>query len=284
MGGRIGRVGVVDVEAAGKDEDGLKLFVVDFFSACTDDGKPNGCSGEKAGAFGLSTLAEGWSCLCSEVAAVVEGVGPDLWLMSGTFPGNPDGTLCKVAKLEGDGALILVAGVGIVGGVVELAKGDPKTDVAVPWSRVFDKTGADVDALRVPKEGSAFADSRGANDSPIEPEAGGTEEDDPNADEEDPKAVEEPPNADAVPKDRLPKTFGVVLSFANAETAGGTGPETEDEADSGPRMEELNAGAGDAPKAEVDEPAPSIKEGEGRTPTLFVSHSVALGFTGLGWC
>jgi hypothetical protein len=281
MGGRIGRVGVV--EAAEKDEDGLKLFVVDFFSACinvVDDGKVNGCPGKKAGAVGLSTVAEGWSFLCSEVTAIVGGVGPALWLMSGTLLGNPDGTLCEATKLEGAGPLTLVARVDNVD-VVELAKGDPKTDVAVPCSRIFDKTGADVDAVGMSKEEPAFADSRSTDDSPIEPETGGTEEDDPKADEVVPKAEEEPPNADAVPKDRLPKTFGVALRFANAEAAD---PGTEDEADSGPGMEELNAEAGDTPKTEVDKPAPGMNEDERRTSKLFVGHSVALGFTGLGWC
>ena len=48
---------------------------------------------------------------------------------------------------------------------------------------------------------------------------------------------------------------------------------------------ETGAGAGDVPKAEVDdELAPSMAEGEGRTPKLPVSHSVALGFSGWGWC
>jgi len=40
--GRIRRVGIVDVEATGKDKHGLKLLVVDFFSVCTGvvgDGK-----------------------------------------------------------------------------------------------------------------------------------------------------------------------------------------------------------------------------------------------------
>ena len=49
---------------------------------------------------------------------------------------------------------------------------------------------------------------------------------------------------------------------------------------------ETGAGAGDFPKTEVDdELAPSIMtEGEGLTPKLLVSHSVALGFSGWGWC
>ena len=43
-------------------------------------------------------------------------------------------------------------------------------------------------------------------------------------------------------------------------------------------------GAGDVPKTGVDdELAPSMTEGEGLTPKLLVSHSVALGFGGWGW-
>lgn len=46
---------------------------------------------------------------------------------------------------------------------------------------------------------------------------------------------------------------------------------------------ETGAGAGDVPKTEVDdELAPSMTEGEGLTPKLLVSHSVALGFSGWG--
>jgi hypothetical protein len=59
--GRIGRVGVVDVELLGNGEDELKIFVVDFVSVCTDvvdDGVPKDCPGEKAAALGLSTDAE----------------------------------------------------------------------------------------------------------------------------------------------------------------------------------------------------------------------------------
>ena len=61
IGGRIGRVGVVDVELLGNGEDELKIFVVDFVSVCADvadDGVPKGCAGEKADALGLSTDAE----------------------------------------------------------------------------------------------------------------------------------------------------------------------------------------------------------------------------------
>ena len=74
------------------------------------------------------------------------------------------------------------------------------------------------------------------------------------------------------------------MRFANAEAAGGTGGAAEGIADPGAGMEEPKAEVGGVPKAEVDELAPSITEGEGRTPKLFVSHSVARGFKGLGWC
>jgi len=48
---------------------------------------------------------------------------------------------------------------------------------------------------------------------------------------------------------------------------------------------ETGAGAGDVPNTDVDdELAPSITDGEGLTPKLLVSHSVALGFSGWGWC
>ena len=61
IGGRIGRVGVVDVELLGNGADELKIFVVDVVSVCADvadDGVPEGCPGEKADALALSTDAE----------------------------------------------------------------------------------------------------------------------------------------------------------------------------------------------------------------------------------
>jgi hypothetical protein len=62
--------------------------------------------------------------------------------------GNRDVSLCE-ANMEDDGASILVAGFGNVDGLVAMSHPNTGTDVAVPWSRVFDKTGTDVDALRV---------------------------------------------------------------------------------------------------------------------------------------
>jgi hypothetical protein len=239
------------------------------------------------------------------------GVEPALRLTSETLLGNPDGALCEAAKMEDDddGASTAAAGVGDAEGVVDLAKGDdPKTDVAFAWSPKFDKTGVDVDAPKGEKDEFEFAfpDSRKLDTtSAVEPEALGTEEVDvdPKAGVEVcPKNAEEvvevelpPPNAELLPKLRLPpKTFGVVLRFANAEAAGGTefgaeecgaawavsdvGIEDDPKAETG-------GGAGDVPKAEVDdELAPSMTEGEGLTPKVPVSHSVALGFSGWGWC
>lgn len=88
-----------------------------------------------------------------------------------------------------------------------------------------------------------------------------------------PKAEEEePPNAEPDPK-----TFGVVLILANADAVGGAAAGAE----------EPNAEVDEAPKTEVEELAPEVSnmtEGEGRTPKLLVSHSVALGLSGWGWC
>ena len=211
--------------------------------------------GEKAGALGLSTVVEGWSCFCSETATVdVGSVRPALVSMFGAFIflGNPDGALCEVEKAEDDGTSNAAAGVGDVDGIARLGKGDPKADVAVPWCPMFATTSAEVDAPKGEKEELASAGFCAANGTPIAPEALGVEE-------VEPKADGDVPNADPGPKPRLPKTFGVVLRFAKAE-------------------------AGGVPKAEVDEPAPTMTEGEGRTPKLSVSHAVGLGFNGWGWC
>lgn len=163
IGGRIGRVGVIDVEAAGDDEEGPKLFAVGPFSAwigVVDDGRPNGFPGEKAVALGLSTVAEGRSCFCSENAVFdVGGVGAALGSTLGkmTFLGNPDGKLCEAENAEDDDASNPTTGAGdVVDGTAEdVAKGDPKPDAAVPWSPIFDTTGADVDA------------PKGENDEPV---------------------------------------------------------------------------------------------------------------------
>jgi len=99
---------------------------------------------KKRAPLGLRTLAE------RDHAYVRghEGVRLVLCLMSDTLLGNPDGELCKAAKMEDDGASALVTGVGNVDGVAEAAKSDLKTYVVVPWFRVFDKTGANVDSQR----------------------------------------------------------------------------------------------------------------------------------------
>ena len=167
---------------------------------------------------------------------------------------------------------------------------------------MFDTAGADADAPKGENDKFVFADSRRLlldTTSAVEPEpeGPGTEKVvDPKADPEEacpcpPNAEDDdddeapPPNAELAPKARLPNTF-VVLRFANADAAGATevgaavsGVGTED-----PKAER-GAGTGDVPKAEVDdELAPKMAEGEGLTPNVPVSHSVALGFSGCGWC
>src|SRR5260221_8148481 len=60
IGGRIGRVGVDDVEEdAGGDEEGTKIFAEGPFLACSgvvDGATVNSFPGEKADALGLSTV------------------------------------------------------------------------------------------------------------------------------------------------------------------------------------------------------------------------------------
>lgn len=72
IGVRIGRVGVDDVETAGRDDDGIKGFAADVSSsaACLGGGAPNG---EKAGALGLSVSVGGRSCFSPEAGAKVVG-------------------------------------------------------------------------------------------------------------------------------------------------------------------------------------------------------------------
>jgi hypothetical protein len=100
-------------------------------------------------------------------------------LTSDALPGNPDGTLCEAAKMEGGGGATTAAaaGVGDDDGVVEgLAKGDPKIDVGFPWSPMFDTTGADVEGPKGEKDVFAFTESRRVDGTSVEPEALGTEE------------------------------------------------------------------------------------------------------------
>ena len=59
IGGRIGRVGVDDVEDAGDDEEGPKIFVFLACSGVVDGATLNSFPGEKAGALGLSTVVGG---------------------------------------------------------------------------------------------------------------------------------------------------------------------------------------------------------------------------------
>jgi hypothetical protein len=285
IGVRIGRVGVVDVAPRGLDGDEPKIPAAGFVSGVVDDNDaPNACPGEKACALGLSAAAE--------AAVDMGGVELGLKLIFDPLLANPNGALCEAAKKEDGGASTAAAGVGVPDGVVlGLAKGDPKRDVAFPCSPRFDTTGADVDGPKGENDEFAFAVSRRLDTtSAVEPEALGTEEVvDPKADAEEacpPNAEDDddelPPNAELAPKRRLPtNTFGVVLRFANAEAAGTTEVGGAVSGVEDPKTE-TGAGAGDAPKAEVDdELAPNMAEGEGLAPK--VSHSVALGFNGLGW-
>ena len=116
-----------------------------------------------------------------------------------------------------------------------------------------------------------FVDPRNAAESPATFETCAEGKALPKA-EDAPKAEEEePPNVEPDPK-----TFGVVLIFANADAVKGAGAGAD----------EPNAEVDDAPKTEVEELAPELfnmTEGEGRTPKLLVSHSVALGLSGWGW-
>jgi hypothetical protein len=128
MGGRIGRVAVVDVETVGNDHDGPNGFSAGFFSSCTDgvdDGAPNDRPGEKAGALGLRALAGGF---CAEAAEMPIAGG--VALLFSTLLGSPDGALCEAEKVEDDDSTAPVAGVGDVDRV-DLANGDPKVDAAL---------------------------------------------------------------------------------------------------------------------------------------------------------
>jgi hypothetical protein len=149
------------------------------------------------------------------------------------------------------------AGAGGIDGTADWAKGDPpKADVAVPWSPIFEMIGADVDAPKGENEELVSADG-----TPSFPEVSGTEEVEPKTEEDVPKAGEALPNAKPL---RFPKTFGVVLRFANAEAAGGTefvvaGGMVDPDA----TLEDPKADVGGIPKAEVDELVPTMTEGEG---------------------
>jgi hypothetical protein len=144
-----------------------------------------------------------------------------------------------------------------------------------------------VDAPKGEKEEEAgFVGSPSTEGSVVVFEAPGVEEVAPKAEEEALNIEEELPNAEPVPKIRFPKTFGVVLRFANADGAGGTTELGADGApDAGAEIEDPKAEAGGAPRTGFDELDPegaSIAEGDGRTPKLSESHTVALGFSGLG--
>jgi hypothetical protein len=167
----------------------------------------------------------------------------------------------------------MTAAVGICDiAAVGLLNGEPKIDVVAPCASAFKTAGVEADVPNDEKEVFVFMGPRNAAESPVALETPCAEGKAlPNA--EAPKGEEEePPNAEPDPK-----TFGVVLIFANADAIGGAAAGAE----------EPNAEVEDAPKTEVEELAPevsSMTEGEGRTPKLLVSHSVALGLSGWGWC
>lgn len=287
IGGRIGRVGVEDVEDAGDNEEGPKIFTFLACSGVVDGATLNSFPGEKAGALGLRTVVGSWSCFCSETVTVDVGrSGPALGSMFGAFIlGNPDGALCEAEKAEDEGASNAAAGVGDADGSAGLENGDPKVDVAVPWFPMFATTGAEVDTPKGEREELASPGFCTADGSPpIVPEAVGAKEVEPKVEGGVPKAEEVLLNAEPGPKPRFPKTFGVVLRFANAEAVGGTELAVEGTGGPDTGLECPKAEAGGVPKAEVEEPVPTITEGEGRTPKLSVSHAVALGFNGWGWC
>ena len=148
--------------------------------------------------------------------------------------------------------------------------------MAVPCPPIFDTTGADVDAPKGENEELVVP----ADWTPTVPEGAGADEV-PKAEGGIPKAEEVVPNAELP---RPPKTFDVVLRFANAEAAGGTELAAEGIAVPVSGLGVPKADVGGGPKAEVDGGAPTMTEGEGRTPKVSESHSVALGFNGWGWC
>jgi len=234
IGGRIGRVGVDDVEDAGDDEEGPKIFAFLACSGVVDGATLNSFPGEKAGALGLSTVVGSWLCSCSETVTVDVGSGgPALGSTFGAFIlRNPDGALCEAEKAEDGSASNAAAGVGDVDGSAGLENGDPKVDVTVPWFPMFATTGAEVDALKGEREELALPGFCTADGSPPTiPEAVGAEEVESKAEGDGPKAEGVLLNTDAGPKPRFPKTFGVVLRFANAEAVGGIEPAVEGAAD-----------------------------------------------------
>jgi hypothetical protein len=286
MGRRIGRVAVVDVEPDGSADDGPERFSGKLISSCTDvvdNGVPNERPGEKAGAFGLRVVA---GAACAEVEILVAGmVALVSKVVSCTLLGNPDGALCKAEKVE-DGDSTTPAGGAKNVDPLSLENGGPEADAAVLWSPVPDTTGADVEAPKG-EEKAGFVGSPSTEGPVVVLEDPTAEEVVPKPEEEAPNSVEGLQNAEPETKFRLPKTFGVVLRFANADAAGGTMEFWADGApEAGAGIEDPKAeAAGCMPKTEVDELDPgaaSMTDGDGRNPKLSVSHSVALGFSGLG--
>jgi hypothetical protein len=269
IGVRIGRVGVDDVERIGGVDDGPKGFAVDAPSAEVLGGVVlNWCPGEKVGALELSALGRARSCFAAEV----EGMAVGLALVTKPvcdklLVGNPDGALWEEVKAGGMTAAVGICDIAAVGPL----NGEPKIDVAAPCASAFKTAGVEADVPNGEKEEFVFTGPRNAAESPAAletPCAGGKAL----SNAEAPKGEEEdPPNAEPDPK-----TFGVVLIFANADAVGGAAAGAE----------EPKAEVDEAPKTEVEELAPELSnmtDGEGRTPKLLVSHSVALGLSGWGW-
>lgn len=278
IGGRIGRVGVDDVESTGGVDDEPKGFAVDVPSDPDLGGVvPNWYPGEKAGALGLSALVGTRSCFSAEAESLAAAsVAPAPTPACDVSVGNPGGALWEEGK-----AGVMTAGVGTCDvAAVGLPNDELKNDVATPCPSVFKTAGVEADAPN--GDELAFIAPRNAAESLVAfelPKAEGGEL--PKAVDGAAKAEEEPPNAESDPKLRAPpKTFGVVLIFANADAVKGA-------AGAGVGTEEPKAEVDDAPKTEFDELVPEVSnmtEGEGRTPKLSVSHSVALGFRILDWC
>ena len=275
IGVRIGRVGVEDVERTGGVVDGPKGFAVDAPSNAGLGGVvPNWCPGEKAGAVGLSVPVGARSSFSVEAEAMVAPVPKPV---CNILVGNPEGALWEDEKAGVMTAVVWTCDVAAAGPL----NGELKIDVAARCPSLFKTAGVEADDPNGKKEEFAFVGPRNAAESPPALETPCTEGSElPKAEGGAPKAEEEePPNAEPDPKLLLPKTFGVVLIFANADAVEGAGAGTE----------EPNAEVDGAPKTEVEELAPeasNMTEGEGRTPKLLESHSVALGLSVLGrcWC
>jgi len=193
---------------------------------------------------------------------------------------NPGGALWEDEK-AGVGATTAVVWTCEFG-AIGLPNGELRDDVTGSGLSAFNIAGVDADVPNSEKEEFTFVEPRDAVGSPAPSETPGNEGGAlPKAEDGAPNAEEEePPNAEPGPKFRVPlKTFGVVLRLANADAPPGA---VEGAAGASAGTEEPNAEADGVPKLAPD--LSSITDGEGRTPKLLVSHSVALGLSGWTWC